>query len=38
MVKYPLWIQKNYYIILYNMRGGAPLIFDNVYISEADYG
>ena len=33
MVKYPLWIQKNYYIIRYNIRAAAILIFDKISIS-----
>jgi len=28
MVKYPFWIQKNYYIIRYNMRAAAILTFE----------
>ena len=37
MVKYPHWIQ-NYYIIRYNTRTAAILIFNKMSIFEADYG
>jgi len=28
MVKYPFWVQKNYYIIRYNVRAAAILTFE----------
>ena len=28
MVKYPFWVQKNYYIIRYNMSAAAILTFE----------
>ena len=28
MVKYPFWVQKNYYIIRYNMRAAAILTLE----------